>query len=68
MLRRVSGKEPEILHSNGASNGRLYVAKNPGIHVLMSNPTVVGPHTDAECVVAVSLKPYYQLVLEMALL
>ncbi|MCH7976793.1 MAG: M20/M25/M40 family metallo-hydrolase [Bacteroidetes bacterium] len=68
ILRRVSGKEPEILHSNGASNGRLYVAKNPGIHVLMSNPTVVGPHTDAECVVAASLEPYYQLVLETALL
>lgn len=68
ILRRVSGKEPKILHSNGASNGRLYVAKNPGIHVLMSNPTVVGPHTDAECVVSASLEPYYHLVLETALL
>ena len=68
ILRRVSGKEPTILHSNGASNGRLYVAKNPHIHVLMSNPTVVGAHAEAECLVASSLEPYYQLVRETALL
>ncbi len=68
ILRRVSGKEPEILHSNGASNGRLYVAKNPHVHVLMSNPTVVGAHADEECLVTASLEPYYHLVLETALL
>ena len=68
ILRRVSGKEPEILHSNGASNGRLYVAKNPNVHVLMSNPTVVGAHADEECLVGASLEPYYHLVLETVLL
>ena len=68
ILRRVSGKEPQILHSNGASNGRLYVAKNPNVHVLMSNPTVVGAHGEEECLVAASLEPYYRLVLETALL
>ena len=32
----------------------------------MSNPTVAGQHTDAECVVAASLEPYYHLVLATA--
>ena len=68
ILRRVSGKEPQILHSNGASNGRFYVAKKPGIQVLMSNPTVVGSHAVIECVLEASLEPYYQLVRETALL
>ena len=42
ILRRVSGKEPQILHSNVASNGRFYVAKKPVFQILMSNPTAVG--------------------------
>lgn len=29
ILRRVSGAEPKILHSAGASNGRLYVGSRP---------------------------------------
>ena len=61
-------EEPEILHSNGASNGRLYVAKNPHVHVLMSNPTVVGAHADEEGLFTALLEPYYRLVLETALL
>ena len=68
ILRRVSGKEPEILHSNGASNGRFYAARNPDIQVLMSNPKVVGLHADEECLVAASLEPYYRLVRETALM
>ncbi len=44
------------------------MAKNPNVHVLMSNPTVVGAHADEEGLVTVSLEPYYRLVLEMALL
>ena len=44
------------------------MAKNPNVHVLMSNPTVVGAHAEEECLVAASLEPYYRLVLETALL
>ena len=68
ILRRVSGKEPTIFHSNGASNGHFYVAKRPSIQVLMSNPTVVGSHAEEECLVEDSLEPYYKLVRETALL
>jgi succinyl-diaminopimelate desuccinylase len=68
ILRRVSGKEPEILHSNGASNGRFYVAKNSDVYILMSNPKVVGLHADIECVDSRSLEPYYRLVQETVLL
>lgn len=68
ILGRVSGKEPVIMHSNGASNGRFYVAQDENIHVLMSNPTVVGSHADSECLVAASLEPYYHLVRETALM
>jgi hypothetical protein len=68
ILRRVSGREPPIFHANGASNGRFYLANDPDIHVLMSNPTVVGLHSDDECLMAASLEPYYQLVLETTLL
>jgi succinyl-diaminopimelate desuccinylase len=68
ILRRVSGKEPQILQANGASNGRFYLAKKPAIQVLMTNPTVVELHAMGECLVAASLEPYYQLVRETALL
>jgi succinyl-diaminopimelate desuccinylase len=68
ILRKVSGKEPKIVHSNGASNGRLYVAKDKNIQVLMSNPTVVGSHANNECLVMASLESYYNLVLETAML
>ena len=62
LLRRVSGKEPPILHSNGASNARFYVMQKPDVQILMSNPTVVGAHADTECLDARSLPIYYQLV------
>lgn len=68
ILRRVSGKEPEILHSAGASNGRLYVAKQPDLHVLMSSPVMGGSHAVGECLDPSSLEGFYQLVLETALL
>jgi len=68
ILRRISGKEPQILHSNGASNGRFYVTKKPEVQVLMSNPTVVGSHAQVECVLESSLEPYYNLVRATALL
>ncbi len=66
ILRRVSGKEPEILHSAGASNGRIYVAKDPEIHVLMSSPAMGSAHAAGECLDGASLDAYYQLVLETA--
>lgn len=62
ILKRVSGEEPRILHSAGASNGRLYVARNPETHVLMSSPRMGGAHADVECVQLDSLSPYYELV------
>lgn len=60
LLRTVARKEPTILHSNGASNGRFYHSKS--IHVLMSNPTVIGSHADDECLLLSSLPAYYDLV------
>ncbi len=68
ILRRVSGKEPAILHSTGASNGRLYVAEQPDLHVLMSSPPMGGSHAAGECVDASALESFYQLVLKTALL
>jgi succinyl-diaminopimelate desuccinylase len=66
ILRRASGKEPDILHSNGASTARVYMEYKPDIVVLMSNPTMGGSHSDSECVLKSSLEPYYQVVLETA--
>ncbi len=68
VLRRASGREPEILHSAGASNGRLYVAKRPDLHVLMSSPAMGASHAVGECLVASSLPGFYQVTLETALL
>lgn len=68
ILRRVSGKEPEILHSAGASNGRLYVAKQKDLHVLMSSPPMGGAHAVSECLDPSALEAFHQLVLETALL
>ena len=68
ILRRVSGKEPPILHSAGASNGRLYVAKKRDLHVLMSSPPMGGSHAVGECLDASALEAFYRLVLETALL
>jgi succinyl-diaminopimelate desuccinylase len=62
LLWHVSGKEPAILHSNGASNARFYVMQKPDIQILMSNPTVIGAHADIECLDGRSLPAYYQLV------
>lgn len=62
LLRHVSGKEPTILHSNGASNARFYVMEKHDVQILMSNPTVVGAHADTECLDGRSLPAYYQLV------
>ena len=66
ILRRVSGGEPEILHSAGASNGRLYVAADPSVHVLMTSPRMGSAHAETECLDAGSLESYYQLVYETA--
>lgn len=62
LLRTVSGHEPEIIHSTGASNGRFYIDRQPDIYVLMSNPTVRGAHAENESVEVDSLLPYYHLV------
>ena len=48
LVRKVTGREPQILHSAGASNGRIYVAKDPGIHVLMSSPATGSSHAERE--------------------
>ena len=64
LLRQVSGKEPAIMHTNGASNARFYVGRKPDVQVLMSGPGVVGLHADSECLVADSLPAYYRLVRE----
>ncbi|MFQ5349132.1 MAG: M20 family metallopeptidase [Thermoanaerobaculia bacterium] len=66
ILRRVSGKEPLILHSAGASNGRIYVARDPRIHVLMSSPSMGSAHAVGECLDSSSLDAYYQLCYETA--
>jgi succinyl-diaminopimelate desuccinylase len=62
LLRHVSGKEPAVLHTNGASNARFYVMQKPHVQILMSNPRVVGAHADEECLDARSLPAYYQLI------
>lgn len=66
LLRRASGREPQILHSAGASNGRIYVARDPSIHVLMSSPAMGSAHSADECLVSDSLDAYYELVYETA--
>lgn len=66
ILRRVSGKEPEILHSAGASNGRIYVARDPEIHVLMTSPAMGAAHAAGECLDSRSLDAYYRLCYETA--
>lgn len=66
ILRRVSGREPEILHSAGASNGRIYVARDPEIHVLMSSPSVGSAHSEDEHLDPDSLEAYYRLCYETA--
>ena len=66
ILRRVSGKEPKILHSAGASNGRIYVARDPRIHVLMSSPSVGSAHAVGECLDSSSLDAYHKLCYETA--
>ncbi len=66
LLRQVSGKEPPILHTNGASNARFYVMQKPDVQILISNPTVVGAHADTECLDARSLPAYYQLIYDTA--
>lgn len=64
ILQTVTGREPTILHANGASNGRIYVAKNPNTQVFMSSPTYGGSHAATECLEIDSLEPYYRLVCE----
>ncbi len=66
LLRRVSGQEPPILHSAGASNGRLYVAADPAVHVLMTSPRMGAAHSETECLEIGSLAAYYELVYESA--
>lgn len=65
ILRDVSGHEPRIIHSSGASNGRLYVAAGD-VHVLMSNPATAGTHADDERVLVSSLAAYCELVYRTA--
>lgn len=66
LLRRSAGEEPRILHSAGASNGRLYVAADPSVHVLMSSPRMGSAHAETECLDATSLAAFYELVYETA--
>ncbi len=66
LLRRVSGREPTILHSAGASNGRIYVDKDPDLHVLMTSPTIGSSHAEEEYLEIDSLDAYFRLVYETA--
>lgn len=52
---------PDIIHSAGASNGRIYAAAGD-VHVLMSNPRACGAHGEDEWVAIDSLEPYCRLV------
>ena len=66
ILRRVSGQEPAILWTNGASNGRIYLEQDDSISVLMSNPNVWGAHAEGESLEIASIEPYYDLVMATA--
>lgn len=60
LLRDVTDREPAILHSAGASNGRLYDVH--GTHVLMSNATAGGAHSRREWVDLDSVPAFHDLV------
>lgn len=60
MLTEVTGREPSILHSAGASNGRFYAAR--GVHVLMTNARAGGAHGRREWVDTSSLPTYHEVV------
>lgn|GEM_PF-3275785 len=55
LLEAAAGRPPAIMHANGASNGRLWVAADPAIQVLMSSPTIEGSHADGERVLLASI-------------
>jgi len=65
LLAAAGGSAPEIIHSAGASNGRIYAGAGD-VHVLMSNPAACGAHGEDEWVAVDSLEPYYRLVLATA--
>lgn len=60
MLAQTTSREPKILHSAGASNGRFYAAQ--GVHVLMTNASAGGGHSRREWVDASSLPTYHEVV------
>ncbi|MBX2796051.1 MAG: M20 family metallopeptidase [Myxococcales bacterium] len=62
LLEEVTGRSPRILHSAGASNGRLYVAKDPDVMVLMSSPCMSGSHGDEERIRTEAIPAYFELV------
>lgn len=61
ILRDVTEREPTVVHSAGASNGRLW-ADAGSVHVLMSNPTGGGNHASDEWVAIDAIEPYLELV------
>lgn len=65
LLTEAGDGPPEIIHSAGASTGRIYAAAGD-VHVLMSNPIACGAHAEDEWVAVESLEPYYRLVLATA--
>jgi succinyl-diaminopimelate desuccinylase len=65
LLTAAGGGPPDIIHSAGASNGRIYAGAGE-VHVLMSNPAACGAHGEDEWVAVDSLEPYYRLVLATA--
>ena len=65
LLTQVGEGSPDIIHSAGASSGRIYAAAGD-VHVLMSNPNACGAHGEDEWVAVGSLEPYYHLVLATA--
>ncbi len=68
ILREESGHEPTILHSAGASNGRIYLRHDPEVPVLMSGPRVGGAHGPDEWLDPDSLDAFYRVVRRSALM
>ena len=62
VIEEVTGRPPPILHSAGASNGRLYVGRDPQMMVLMSSPCMSGSHGREERVQRSALAPFFEVV------
>ncbi len=62
IVGEATGRPPRILHSAGASNGRLYVERRPDTVVLMTSPCAEGHHGHAERVRISALPTFFDVV------